>query len=254
MMHSNHSSQKSKKSTTMFLMLLGNVVVLIGVLFFKWEPFLIIFLYWFENIIVGFYNILKMIISKPSIENKNYPLQDTPTNPIVLKFFLIPFFIIHYGGFTLVHGVFVFVLFGHFMKETLTPKYLLIDSGIYFAIITLFISHGILFFVKFIKNDDYKKITLPKLMFTPYKRIIILHLTIIISAFFVFTLKNPILASIILVGLKILAEITNAFTIKEESSTMKYSEYSAKKNNNDDGEIVFTFDDPGEEDDSLNDD
>jgi hypothetical protein len=38
-----------------------NLIPLVGVVFFGWSAFNIIFLYWSENVIIGFFNVLKML-------------------------------------------------------------------------------------------------------------------------------------------------------------------------------------------------
>ena len=78
----------------------ANVLPLFGALFWGWEAFNIVLLYWAENLAVGFYNILKIAFAKVS-----HPAEHLG------KLFLIPFFTVHYGGFTAVHGVFVLAMF-----------------------------------------------------------------------------------------------------------------------------------------------
>ena len=41
------------------------MVPLWGVLFFNWDAFYIVLLYWAENLVIGFYNILKMVLAQP---------------------------------------------------------------------------------------------------------------------------------------------------------------------------------------------
>ena len=71
----------------------ANLIPLAGVLVFNWDASLIILLYWIENLIIGFSNILKMAF---------LPVE----HPIVylVRPFPILFFCIHYGGFCAVHG------------------------------------------------------------------------------------------------------------------------------------------------------
>ena len=78
----------------------ANVVPLFGAIFWGWEAFNIVLLYWAENLAVGFYNILKIAFAKVPHPSAHLG-----------KLFLIPFFTVHYGGFTAVHGVFVLALF-----------------------------------------------------------------------------------------------------------------------------------------------
>jgi len=41
-------------------LLAANVIPLFGVLFLDWDAFSIVLLYWSENLVIGFYNILKI--------------------------------------------------------------------------------------------------------------------------------------------------------------------------------------------------
>ena len=82
-------------------LLAANSIPLFGVLFFGWDAFGIILLYWSENVVVGFYNVLKIAFVKVKDPKEHLG-----------KLFMIPFFMIHFGGFTGVHGVFVLTMFG----------------------------------------------------------------------------------------------------------------------------------------------
>ncbi len=73
-----------------------NLLPVVGVLFWGWDAGAIVLLYWSENLVVGIYNVLKMACVKVE-----------PAAANVGKLFMIPFFMVHYGGFTAVHGLFV---------------------------------------------------------------------------------------------------------------------------------------------------
>src|SRR4051794_2567049 len=121
----------SDYKTSAYVLIVANALPLFGVLFLGWDTFSIVALYWAENVIIGAVNVLKMITCNPDMAaiyafkfNKggrtDGELADkyASTARSALrgnqwsKFFLIPFFIFHYGLFCLVHGIFVFVLFG----------------------------------------------------------------------------------------------------------------------------------------------
>ena len=76
-------------------LLAANAIPLVGVLFAGWDAFGIVLLYWAENLAVGFYNVLKIAFVKVKDPKEHLG-----------KLFMIPFFIIHFGGFTGGHGVF----------------------------------------------------------------------------------------------------------------------------------------------------
>jgi uncharacterized protein DUF6498 len=75
------------------------------VLFLGWTVFPLVLVYWLENVVVGGFNVAKLVVAKPS-------------EPVFwgAKLFLVPFFIVHFGGFTYVHGALLIALFGP--KET----------------------------------------------------------------------------------------------------------------------------------------
>ena len=83
------------------ILIAANLAPLYGVLFLGWQVFPLLFLYWFENVIIGLFNLLKMVACKP---------RDRLSKKARIGAML--FFCIHYGLFTFVHGIFVFVVFG----------------------------------------------------------------------------------------------------------------------------------------------
>lgn len=170
-------------------LIIANSVTLFGVIFFGWNLFLIMIIFWLESAIIGFYNILKMFI--------------------VGKLFSIPlilFFTIHYGGFMFGHFIFIVALFGQgaiqdgkLNGEMITNEMIL---NLLLAILCLFVSHGISFYYNFIKQKEYSKTNLTELIFQPYSRIIIMHLTLMLCAFSFVLLGSPIVASIVAIIVK----------------------------------------------------
>ena len=197
---------------------------MIGVIFFQWDLFSIMFLYWLENIVIGLFNVLKMSVVKNvyqiSIAN-NLP----DSSNIVIKFFqtfgkflkwaYIMFFVFHYGIFTFVHGMFIFAVFYDHSSNISNMGYnwstFISDSGIFNGIILSFlmliVSHGISFRTNFIGKEEYKKIQFQKLIMEPYNRVIVTHLTIIIGAFIITGIGRSVLTSIILIIVKILIDL-----------------------------------------------
>jgi hypothetical protein len=162
-------------------LILINMAALGGVLFFGWNSADLLLAYWIESLVVGFYNILKMnkartpsIFINGSVNGKK--IKQTKTA-------LIIFFTIHYGGFMLVHLFFLIFFIGFGVgnlefSESLSKTLL---NVLIFGI-GLLISHGISYKTNFINNEEYKKTSASTLFYTPYKRILIMHLTIVIGA------------------------------------------------------------------------
>jgi hypothetical protein len=176
----------------------ANAVPLLGVLWFGWKVFPLLLLFWFENLIIGAFNVLKMILASPE-DAKGW----------ALKLFLVPFFSFHYGMFTLVHGVFVIALFGGQFHQggpspDLSTAFAVIrEEHLGWAILGLTISHAISFGMNYVGEGEYRRASLDRLMFQPYGRIVVLHLTILGGGFLMVALGSPTIGLVLLVILKI---------------------------------------------------
>ena len=91
---------------SVLLLIVANLVPLYGVFFLDWQIFPILLLFWMENVVVGIFNVFKMLVASPA----------KPTSWLT-KVFMVPFFCFHYGMFTLVHGVFIFGFFGGYFTS-----------------------------------------------------------------------------------------------------------------------------------------
>ncbi len=172
----------------------ANLIPVVGVIVFGWELFPLIFLYWFENAIIGVLNMLKMAVNSSREPAK-----------IPQKLFMIPFFAIHYGGFLMVHGFFVMKLFGQVDVEvpTLATVLAILDShGLEFAVLALVLSHGFSFYANYLRGGEWKEKVLSELMVAPYKRILVLHVFIIFGGAVLLALKSPPLGILLLAVLK----------------------------------------------------
>ena len=141
---------------------------------------------------------------------------------------LAVFFVIHYGLFWLVHGIFVFALptfFGATRTQCIegaqalpagfpldpgqlavgpcsTPFGEVVWSNVAIAALALFVSHGASFFLNYVGRREYLTTSPIRQMAAPYGRVVVLHLTIIFGAMAVAFLGAPIAALVVLVVLK----------------------------------------------------
>lgn len=189
------------KRPTVIILVLANLVPVYGVLFLNWEVLPILLLFWAENVIIGVFNIIKMAMSSPG-----RPLQ------WVAKLFMVPFFSIHYGIFTLVHGILILVLFGGLaVSETDIPDLTALrqDFGNYnllWGFLSLTLSHGVSFVINYVRKGEYKQASLTNLMMQPYGRLIVLHLTIIFGGLLITALGSPVAGLILLILLKMVID------------------------------------------------
>jgi len=183
-------------------LVVANLIPLIGVLFFGWSVWNILVIYWLENGIVGVINVLKMSVATGDEVTPGVTLMvnGRPATSAT-KMGLIPFFIVHYGIFWFVHGIFVLTLPAFF--SLMSDDGMTLDLGpVVFAALGLAISHGLSFWWNFLHGGEYRRTAAAALMFAPYKRLVALHITIIFGAFAVMFTGAPAAAVAVLVAIK----------------------------------------------------
>ena len=191
-------------------LLAANLLPLFGVLLAGWDVGAIVLLYWIENLIIGGYTILKMLVA-----GRLHAL------PQVL------FFCLHYGFFCAVHGVFVLELTGYSGTAVQAgawdwpgvPAPLGRLAGLAAGILqaapdelpwgclALLLSHGISFLLLYVGQGEFRRSSPRQLMRAPYRRIVVLHVAIIAGAFLVRALGSPLGLLLALVALKIIMDI-----------------------------------------------
>lgn len=196
------------------LLIFSNLVPLIGAVFFRWDISSIIFLYWLESSVIGLSNVAKMITIihyspyQRFTFNPNLQLM-LPTLPFVYGLIPIPFFLFHFGGFMLVHGIFLAIL--GLVKLT-GPEAVF---GIMIAYLSMIISHGVSFYTNFISKKEFLRTSLAQQMFQPYGRVMVMHFTIFLIGAFLFINNSSIAQIILLVVMKTIVDLLSH--LKEHS-------------------------------------
>jgi hypothetical protein len=194
----------------------ANLIPLVGVLFLGWSVWAILTLYWLENGVIGVVNVLKILRAEgQEATDGDGPRINGQAASTVAKAGLVPFFVMHYGIFWLVHGVFVLTMpvfgavgsgggpggSGPGILEGVSPLTILI------ALVALAVSHGISYRFDYIGRGEYRRVTPSGQMFAPYGRLVVLHITIIVGALAIGFTGAPAAAVAILVGLKIALDL-----------------------------------------------
>jgi len=176
----------------------ANLVPLYGVLALGWKVAPILIFYWTENLVIGFFNVLKMARARGAVDAPNMTFNNRPVTQDSRRG-LIFFFIVHYGGFTFGHGVFVIVLFHPEMQS------LLGEMGL--ALLVLFISHGFSYRRNYIRSGEYLRASFAKLFWQPYARVIVMHITILAGGALAQSMGSPLGTLLVLVALKTLIDL-----------------------------------------------
>ena len=170
-----------------------------AVVLFGWKAVPLVALYWLENLVIGGFTILRMI--------------GTVANNIAnigLVLFLAPFFTVHYGMFCFVHGIFLRSFasgmegdpFGDgpvgLLRWALTTAPHM--AWFVMAIITV---NAVFYVSDFVLKGGYRTADPHTEMFSPYGRIVTLHVAILLGAGLTLALGQPLLGVLILIALRV---------------------------------------------------
>ncbi|MGA2854678.1 MAG: DUF6498-containing protein, partial [Verrucomicrobiota bacterium] len=151
-------------------LVLANLVPVIGVFYFHWDVFPLMFLFWSENVIIGAINILKMLCATQEPPIKAYG-----------KLFIIPFFCFHYSLFCYGHGFIIARFFGGVTGFPGPGIFLQImrNNHLEWVMIGFVVSRGISFVTNFLLGREYQRTSASDLFDQPYARVIVLHVALI---------------------------------------------------------------------------
>jgi hypothetical protein len=199
--------ERRRPEIALLALVLANLVPLFGVLFLDWDVGSLVVLYWLENLVIGGFTILKMLLKARG-----------------QKRFLVLLFTLHYGGFCAIHGFFVLQLtrfagedWGHAAAVTWPGPLAILQIAVnlvqqllaaaprefLLACLALVVSHGVSFVLVYLGQREYAHTTMKELMNAPYRRIAVLHIAIIAGGFLVVRLGSPLGLLVALVALKI---------------------------------------------------
>ena len=186
-------------SPSSLALIAANLLPLWGVLAWDWPVFPLLVLFWLENVIVGLQTVLCMLAADPA--------------DILLwaaKLFMVPFFCLHYGMFTAIHGKLVFGIFGGKEYNWLDRGFLPVNAAahaigkynLWLPLAALAGSHLFSFLWDYLLRGGYRNAALGELMQRPYSRVLVLHLTILFGGWAVMLLGSPLWALVLLLAVK----------------------------------------------------
>lgn len=130
----------------------------------------IIWIYWVQSVLIGFFNFLDLQSVKDpdstSLSINNKPVSKNSMGCAAW------FFLFHYGFFHFVYAIFLLVG----KSSSVNSKLLLITAGIFFIESTIQ-------FIRKRNTLEPGKVNVGKMFFTPYLRIVPMHLMILVPSF-----------------------------------------------------------------------
>jgi Family of unknown function (DUF6498) len=209
--------------STLFL-IAANWVPVFGVLYWGWDVFVLLILYWLETATIGIWTIARIAVA-PAGSLGPLMVNGRPTNS---RLAMTVFFILHSGMFMGGHLVFLWALFsGDWARKIHDPAdffgILVIGTGLWIPLLLLFVARGLGFLFhelspEVLRNLE-RRLGLPPSMMPAaaedsdlaliggfYGRIIMMHVTIIFGAFLA-AILGSIAPLIIMVLLKTCADV-----------------------------------------------
>lgn len=165
-----------------------NLIPIVGVLFWGWSPFALIFLYWTENVLIG----ARTMVSLLTVGVLR------GLGSVAGAASLAAFFTVHYGMFCFVHGVFVVSMFGADSAGTDSFNLVAVAASVFAKQESLAIGFASIAIWQLVEYAlflfrEAKSASLHGVMMAPYPRIVLLHVTIIFGGFLLMLTGWPVI-------------------------------------------------------------
>ena len=208
-------------SPASILLVLTNLVPLIGVIWWGWDAFLLLMLYWMETAIIAFWT----YVGIATMPRGTGTVEQSLAGRIVSRAGLLLFFMFHSGVFMGVHFMFLWTLFaGAWARKVHGPEgfvhEIVLQTGLWLPLVFMFLVRGFSFGFERLRAGPFMQIAVAPVNSPPrgsldvgsivsglYARIVVMHMVILLGAWLTLAAgaeRGPI---ILLVVLKTLADV-----------------------------------------------
>ncbi len=178
------------------IVLISNLIPLAGVLFWGWDTFVLLMLYWLETLIIAFWTLLRILVAADY--SKSF------FGEVATRLFTFAFFLVHSGGFMLGHFIFLWTIFGKKWSHEIpiTSGFsmlpveifwdkMVIANGLLIPLAVSFVGRGVAFVIEMSKLSLWQRLVSSepgsdskdgKLVGGLYGRIIAMHIAILAGA------------------------------------------------------------------------
>lgn len=167
------------------ILILTHIPPIFGLVLLGWDVIDVLFLFGFEVVVVGFFNIIKLIW-----------VRGTKRSPVYLKFIMIPFFMVHfviflgacYIGIIAVLTIYKQVILDasglaaiwqYALQPYFSNNVLNLNNLLFYNYLLILISHATAFSQNFLKGEENIKMTVDSLMRAPYWQIFITQVWVV---------------------------------------------------------------------------
>lgn len=199
-------------------LLAGNAIPLVGVLFYGWGVPALLLVYWLESAVVGVESIAKILRAEGTDDPDGLPSMRF-NDRSVASFIgssnrsIAGFFVQHYGIFWLVHGVFVLTVFRGF-APVLDGEWV----SVVVPTVGLAAYHVVSYRLNFVGYREFERRGPVALMIDPYRRVLVLHLTIVLGAFAIGGVGAPVGVVVVMVLVKTALDLRGHWRTHESAA------------------------------------
>ena len=196
-----HIEKQNLITPSAIALVAANLVPLVGVVFWNWKVFPVFVLFWSENVIIGLFNAVKILLAQGGGDADRKE-----------KLSALPFFLVHYGFFCTIHFLAIVAIFaetgeGESLRQRNDFLRLLSDYHVGYAVVGMVSSHAVSFWNNYLGKQEYLHATVKKLFFQPYVRVFSLHLVIIACGLLLVVLGQPVLGLSLLILIKMILDL-----------------------------------------------
>lgn len=159
---------------------------------------ILLILYWAEIMVVGLFNLVRMILIAPAKATLGTHLW---------KLFFVPFFAAHFGFFCVGIGLAIQLIYGKDNFEIEEQIAAMINGSTEKLFWALFISHLFSFFWNFVVQREFRRTTVTRRMILPYIRVLPTTILTIAAAFIFQKVELPIWSLFVFIGVKTLIDL-----------------------------------------------
>lgn len=177
-----------KKYITEISLISSNLLLLIGIIYWQWEIFDVLIIYWLESFTIVIFNALKI--------HKCNRIRKEKTAPGYFAYFYI------YLMAALVWLIFICVFFGPWNFIISDQPGGSFNVNIIFMIVFLILSHGISYKNNFIDKKEFKILSIEELFYAPIYRFVVIQVVVFFAGYYFMKTGSMMLSAIIIVLLK----------------------------------------------------
>ena len=183
------------------LILLLNLIPVAGVLWLGWDAGQILMLYWVENVIIGATSLIRILTAR----ERPVPAPGSrDTGPVGVGCF----FVVHYGVFTMVHGVFTMILAARLIGGSGELWTLVFANPVFhWAVLAAAVLQVVILIREWWSTGLWRRSSPMMEMFRPYGRIVVLHVTVLAAAWWLSETSAPAAAVLLLCIMKAVVEL-----------------------------------------------